>query len=167
MSAAIYSMAVQSVFEAASGAVPRAAYNAAYQNEAQRLSARNRRTSTERNIAAVKQDSILTNRQIELNQTQSEAMVKLAAAVSGVTGGSVQDVQYMTEVNKVNAQRASVRETDQVVESMKAEVQASQASLLGVQDDKVSGIGNVIGKLGQLGTTDWKEIGKDLDLFGG
>lgn len=167
MAAALYAMAVQSVFEVASGAAPRAAYNATYQNEAQRLSARNRRTGVERNIAAVKQDQILTNRQIELNQTQSEAMVQLAAAVSGVTGGSVQDVQYMTEVNKVNAQRASVRETDQVVEAMKAEVQASQANLLSIQDDKVSGLGNVLGKLGQLGATDWKEIGKDLDLFGG
>lgn len=167
MSEALYSMAVQSVFEAASGAAGRAAYGQAYQNEAQRLAGKNRKVGAERNIAAVKQDKILTNRQIELNQTQSEAMIKLAAAVSGVTGGSVQDVQYMTEVNKVNAQRASSRESDQVVEAMTAEVQAAHAGTLGIQDDKVSGLGNVLGKLGQLGAKDWKDAGKAVGLFGG
>lgn len=167
MAVAVYAMAVQSVFEAAAGTAADAAYGTAYQNAANRLAGRNRKVATERNIAAVKQDKILTNKQIELNQTQSEAMVKLAAAVSGVTGGSVQDVQYMTEVNKVNAQRSSTRESDQVVEAMKAEVQAAHAGTLGIQDDKISGIGNVLNKFGQIDTKDWKEFGKELDLFGG
>ena len=151
-----------------SNATTIAAYNAAYGKEAQRIALRARIGSAQRNLAAIQQDKILTNKQIQINNTQAQAMVKLSAAVAGVTGNSVDSVAYMNDVNKVNALRNSERQAEQQSDQFLSQIQGSFATALGIQDEKISYVGDFMNKAAtSFDMEDYQNMGKALKLFGG
>lgn len=81
-----------------------------------------------KNIAAIRQDQVTNNRLIEERQQQAESASKVSAAAAGVEGGSVQDVEYMTEASAGLAIAAVEQETDN-------EIEAEQATIFGAAYD--------------------------------
>lgn len=151
-----------------SNAKTRAAYNEAYGAQAARIASRAKIRSAQRNLAAVQQDKILTNREIQVRNTQAQAMVKLSAAVAGVTGNSVDDVAHMNEVNQQRALSNNERQAEQLSDQFLNQIQSATAQSLGIQDRKISYGGDLISSLSNsLSKEDFQGMGKSLGLFGG
>lgn len=150
-----------------SNAKTRAAYNEAYSKQAQRIAGRNRAHAAQRNLAAIQQDKILTNNQIQIQNTHQQAMTKLSAAVAGVTGSSVDNVKQQVNTNTVFAMQSNERKAEQMSDQFLAEVQGSTASTLGIQDTKVSTIGELMQVAGNISLDDYKAMGQKLGMFGG
>lgn len=169
----LYSMVIQegmSSLEIAvtgSNAATRAAYDGAYSNQARRIAGRNRAYAAQRNLATIQQDKILTNNQIQIQNTHQQAMTKLSAAVAGVTGSSVDNVKQQVNTNTVFAKQANERKAEQLSDQFLAEIQGSTASTLGIQDKKISNIGEVMKVMGNISLDDYKTMGQELGLFGG
>lgn len=169
----LYSMAIQegmSSLEIAisgSNAKTREAYNAAYSNQARRIAGRNRIGAAQRNLAAIQQDKILTNNQIQIQNTHQQAMTKLSAAVAGVTGSSVDNVKQQVNTNTVFAMQSNERKAEQMSDQFLAEIQGSTASTLGIQDKKISDIGELMTVAGNISLDDYKGLGQKLGMFGG
>lgn len=150
-----------------SNAKTHAAYNEAYSKQAQRIAGRNRQHAAQRNLAAIQQDKILTNNQIQIQNTHQQAMTKLSAAVAGVTGSSVDNVKQQVNTNTVFAMQSNERKAEQMSDQFLAEIQGSTASTLGIQDTKVSSIGELMKVAGNVSLDDYKAIGQQLGMFGG
>lgn len=151
-----------------SNAKTRAAYDAAYANEASRIQLRARQRAAQRNLAAVQQDKILTNKAIQVQNTQAQAMAKLSAAVAGVTGNSVDDVSQQIDVRTIGQISQNEKQAKQMSDQFLAQVQGSYAQLLGVQDKKINVLADTIGAVvGNLTLDDTRGMASNLGLWGG
>lgn len=169
----VYAMAMQEGISAlehmvsGSNAKTRAAYNAAYANESARIAGRNRIHAAQRNLAAIRQDKILTNKSIQLQNTQAQAMTKLSAAVAGVTGNSVEDVSQQHDTNTAFAMANNARQAEQLSEQFLATISGTRMQLGAIQDNKITVAGDMMdltGRFIQAANSDGKNI---LKMFGG
>jgi hypothetical protein len=137
-----YAAAITGVADLMTGASADAAYDIAYGQYysafAGMHNAANQRSAAEANIAAIKQDRINTNVVIAMKQDQAEAQAKVAAAVSGVEGQSVNDVIYQTEVNSSVAQSNNRKNAEQQIENQLASIYQSTSTMLALDGTYVS-----------------------------
>lgn len=136
-----YNAAMLASVDAMTGASADAAYEAAYGKYYTAASgmrnAANKRSAAEANIAAITQDRINTNRTIAMHQDQAEAQAKVAAAVSGVEGQSVEAAIYQTEINSSVAQANNRKNMEQQIEEQLASVYSSTSTMLAVDNPDV------------------------------
>jgi hypothetical protein len=129
-----YAQAMLGVVDLMTGWSADAAYDAAYgpyyQQAMGKHNAARAKVAAEANISAITQDRINTDRVIAMHQDQAEAQAKVAAAVSGTSGGSVDSVIYQTEVNSALATANNRQRAEQQVENQLAQVYQSQSTLL-------------------------------------
>lgn len=160
-----YSAAILGVADLMTGASADAAYEAAYgqyyKAAAGMKDAANRRSIAEANIAAVKQDRINTNLAVSINQDHAEAQAKVAAAVGGTEGQSVQSAIYQTEVNSSVAQANNRKTMEQQVDAQLADVYASTSAMLAVDNPQIEKISMGMA-LAEAGTTLVTEMGPQL-----
>ena len=109
------------------------AYNRTSQLFAQRQQALNAKDAAQQNIAAIEQDRVTSSMQVQMQQDQQEAQVKVAAALAGTEGGSVEMLQRQTEINKAFALSQVNRNADQQIEQYAAEIYASDYALRNTQ----------------------------------
>lgn len=125
---------IDGYFQSKEGA--RNAYNKAYADAQRRTNVQNAKIQAERNISKIKQDSVLSNVQIQLQQRQAEADIISSAATAGVKGGSVDNVIYGTESSAAMARSRVNAEADQAIDYQKAAVSSQQATLLALESPK-------------------------------
>jgi len=114
------------------------AYNNAYSQAVQRYNAREALHDAELNIAAIEQDKVTSNTNIQIQQSQAEAQAKVNAAVAGVTGQSVDDSIYNTKANAAFARRAVEDKSTQALQSESASVFTNASDARAVQDTEYS-----------------------------
>lgn len=135
----IYAQAVVSGITALAGTeadqVYASTYNQVRATETKKANIRSAMQAAQYNIAAVQQDKILSNIEVQINQDNAEAAAKVAAATAGVEGGSVDDVMYETEKNEAFAINRANRQADMETESYLAQISGSMSSLLSINED--------------------------------
>jgi hypothetical protein len=139
-----------------------AAYNAAYGNLANKLSAARARSAGERNIAAVNQDKVLSNTKIRQQQDEAEAAARVSAALSGASGASVNATIGQTETNESMALAASKKARDQQIEHLKAGVFDATTVLNSKHRQQKSSVLGNLAKLGASVDYDDLQIGEAL-----
>lgn len=173
-SGAAYGQAIMGVINVLSNTAGKAAYEAAYgkfyQAAAGRLNAADARVAAEANIAAIVQDKINTNTIINIHQSQAEAQAKLAAAVGGVDGQSVNQVIHQTEVNSSLAKANNRRQVEQQLEQQLANVYQATSTASSLSEPLVTkpsiGLGFLEDVSGLI-KTDGKNLVEGFDrLFG-
>lgn len=133
-----------------SNAATKAAYNESYQKTAQKFNLAQAKHTSQLNISATKQDKILTDTTIQMQQDQAQALAKVSAAASGVEGGSVDDIIYDTEKNEALALASNAKQSEANIEQHLASIYSNQSSLLAVQDDEISMMGNLVESFGSF-----------------
>lgn len=137
-----YAQAFLGVADMLTGASKDAAYEAAYGKFytafAGMHNAANAKVAAEANISAIRQDKINTDTVISIQQDRAEAQAKVAAAVGGVSGSSVDAVIHQTEVNSSLAKSNNRKHTEQQIENQLAQVYQSQSALLSLDNAEVS-----------------------------
>jgi hypothetical protein len=121
----------------------KAAYNAAYQVAAQRSAIQEAKHTAALNISAVKQDKVLSDASIQLNQDQAAAMALVQAAAAGVEGGSVEDTIYETERTEAMALAANRKKAEQQEEQYLATIGSQTSALLTIEDPEYSSLGSM------------------------
>ena len=111
-------------------ATSRAVYNEAYATASRRLNFQRQKSASEKNIAAVRQDLVLSNMTIQMRQREAKAFAKVQAAVSGVEGGSYESVLYQTEANEAFAASVASRQAEQGIDQLLANISTAQAGML-------------------------------------
>lgn len=139
-----------------SNAGTKAAFNAAYAAQSSRLAAAARKNAAEKNIAAIKQDKILTNLAIQNRQDEAEAFARVNAAAAGIQGQSVKDVIYETEKNESFAIASNRKRSEQLVENELAKINNAQAALLSVEAVDISTTGELMRAFSSLELKDFK-----------
>lgn len=129
--------ALQVAFTGAN-AQTRAAFTAQYQAETAKRNAMEMKSAAQKNIGAVRQDKILSNLSIRLEQGQAEALVKMNAAAAGVEGQSVADARYETVKNAAFATSKVDRLSRQQIEEQLSKIGSAQSALLSVEEPKIS-----------------------------
>lgn len=139
----LYAQAMVGVIDLMTGAGRDAAYEAAFgkfYNSYQGMhNAARQRVAAEANIAAVQQDRINTDTVIAMKQDQAQAAAKVAAAVSGVEGQSVDATIYQTEVNSSVAKANNTAYAEQQIENQLANIYQSQSTLLALDNTQTGG----------------------------
>lgn len=159
----IYSLMMQQGMSSAQlaltgeNAMTKAAYNMAYSKTAQRLNAADARIAAEKNIAAIKQDKILSNSLIRMQQDAAEAHAKVNAAVAGVEGQSVNDVIQMTQTNEQRKLEQVQRAGEQSIEDQLSKAMNAQSTLLSVEDNDVSVTGELFQAFSNISNEDIKK----------
>lgn len=143
-----------------------AEYATAYNNAAKRFRMASAKSAAEKNISAVRQDKILTNTKIQLQASQAEALQRVQNAAGDREGQSADTV--IGEVHKTAAQMAQANEKSsrQQEESLLAQINESQTSLLSVRDPKNSFASGMIEAFSSLEFSDLK-LTKDLGAMMG
>lgn len=131
-----------------------ATFNQVYANEAKRYKATQQEIAAISKIAALNQDKILTDTQIELNREKTAAEIKVMAAAYGTEGSAI---DYQIEQNNRatgNAKLSNEKATRSAIEQQKAVVNDARLGLLSVKDPEAN-----FGKelLGNLMSVDWTE----------
>lgn len=159
----IYGQAVQSGFKfgalmlGAESEEAIAAYNNEFQSMSSKLAASRVRTNAERNISAVNQDKILSNVQVGMQQDQAEASVRVQAAASGSTGGSVSDAINQTESNKSYQISANNRKAEQSKETLRTEIfNASMTVQNKIRTPKSTIVGDLMNAFSSVDQNDFK-----------
>lgn len=124
------------------------AYDSEYTRAMNQEAGKEALAKAQANIAAVKQDKILTDINIQMSQDAAEAQATAAAAAAGVEGGSVEAVKLDTEINEVMAKQANARAEEQGVEDALSAI--GQASATIISNDEVAKPGQITG-----GGVDW------------
>ena len=140
------------------------AYNETYSAVAKRHAAGRAKVAAEANISSIRQDKILTDTTIQMRQDEAEAVTRVAAAVSGSTGGSVDQVIYETHKNESQRLAENRRSAEQAIEGEKAKIHSSQSALLSVSDPgypEVSYVGDLMSAFSSFELGDL-EIGEAL-----
>jgi len=127
-------------------------FNAAYNVAVGRFNAQDAKHAAELNLAAIKQDTILSNTKIQLQQNQAEAAALVSAAAAGVVGGSVDDVIYETERTAAFAVNANVQASDNRAESQLASIGSNTSSLLTMEDNDNNLFGDILEFGGGVGS---------------
>ena len=161
MSAMLYAQAIQSgmstlnLMAGGDNAGTIAAYNEQYNAQYKKYTALDAKNTAESNIAAINQDKILSNLNIQMNQQQAEAAAQVSAAVAGVEGSSVDAGMYQIGANASMATQAVKAEADQLTEEQLANVNSAQTDYNSVpkinatspMEGALAGFGNVVGNL--------------------
>jgi len=131
-----------------------ATFNQVYANEAKREQNKQREIVAISKIAALNQDKILTDAQIEQNREKTAEEIKVMAAAYGTVGSGI---DYIIEKNNRatgNAKLSNEKSTRAAVEQQKGEINAARLGYLSVRDPKAS-----FGKefLGGMMKVDWTE----------
>lgn len=140
--AGMYAQSIMGVVDLLVGVSADAAYDAAYgpyyQQAIGKHNAARAKVAAEANIAAITQDRINTDRVIAMQQDQAEARAKVAAAVSGTSGGSVDAVIHQTEVNSALATANNRKRAEQQIENQLAQVYQTQSTMLALNNTRDS-----------------------------
>jgi hypothetical protein len=83
------------------------AYNQEYARVASQMAAQSAMGAAQKNVAKVKQNVILSNSKIQMQQDQAEAQIKVSAAQAGAAGSSVESAKYSTRANESYAMGAA------------------------------------------------------------
>lgn len=165
---AMYAMAVQSGIQFASGlagvesAETVARYNSEFQSYSSKLAASRVRTNAGRNINAVNQDKILSNVLVAQRQAEAEAAIRVQAAASGVSGGSVEAALYQTEANASFAVAGNKRKAEQSKETLRTEVyNATMTMQNNIRHSEPSIVGNLLNAASKIDVNDLR-IGEAL-----
>lgn len=156
----IYAQAVMSGINALAGTeadrVYASTYNQVRATEAKKANIRSAMQAAQYNIAAVKQDKVLSNIEVQINQDNAEAAAKVAAATAGVEGGSVDDVMYETEKNEAFAINRANRQADIATEGYLAQITGNMSSLLSINEDlpKISYVDDLLGAFSSFEVND-------------
>lgn len=157
-------------------AMSKQAYSAEYSRVANMEAGKEALAKAQANIAAVKQDKILTDINIQMNQDAAEAQALVSAAAAGVEGGSVEAVALDTEINEVMAKQANAKAEEQGVQNALSAIGSASATML--SNDEVAQVGQVTGGgvdwagslagvAGSLSNDQYKDLGNSfMDLFG-
>lgn len=148
----LYAAAISSAVGAVTGEGKADAYNAQYAATAARFNAASRKNTAERNISSLNQNKMLIMKNIDLKQEQSEAAARVAAAVSGAKGSSVDGAIDDTHVSAAHQKNNTERSFGNGIEQQLASIYEAQNAMLTVRDPKISTTAQVIGALGQV---DW------------
>lgn len=161
-----YAQAIIGTVDALTGASVDAAYEAAYgkfYTQYQRMhNAANAKVAAEANINAIRQDKVNTDTFIRQQQDKVEAEIRVAAAVSGATGGSVEDTINQTEIASSFAIRNNAKKLDQQVENQLSNIHTAQSTLL--QLDSTSPVADInplletAKSLSTISSSQWGEI---------
>lgn len=133
----MYMAAAQMGVDALTGAKADAVGAAVYQKEMALYNATQTKDIHQRNIASIKQDKILSDTQIQLNQDQAEAQAKVMAAAEGVEGGSVDAVLYETEKNAAYRMAENANAAEAAIEAEAAAVGGASLNMAGIQRTKI------------------------------
>ena len=176
----VYAMAVMTgvnaIYEATSETdKTRHAYNQAYaevyekqmmiQNVKQQ--ARDGTNASLSQLSAVKQDKVLSNIEIKQRQDEAEANAKVLAATAGVSGRSVDDVQYNIERNEAVAiarnEQMFEQEEDAILNNIKEykrqEIMADVRFKPNLRKQHGMSLGaSFLNTLGKLETSDWDKM---------
>jgi hypothetical protein len=169
----LYMQAVQSGMSAAQlaltgdNAETKAAYNASYAATQQRLNMANAKVNAESQIAGAKQDKVLAVTDIKMKQAHAEANAKVAAAVAGVEGGSVDDVVYETEKNEAHRIADANKREDQEIESLLGKVYSAQSGLLHVNEPEISYAGELLQAFSSFELEDFQRSETLSTMFSG
>lgn len=134
MSAMLYAQAIQSgmstmnLLAGGDNAGTIAAYNEAYGAQYKKYVALDAKNTAESNIAAINQDKILSNVQIQMKQAQAEAAAQVSAAVAGVEGSSVDAGMYQIGANASMAVAQVEAKAEQLTEQQLAQVNSAQVN---------------------------------------
>jgi hypothetical protein len=161
----IYAQAIIGVADALTGASANAAFDAAYGKyysaEMNKSNAARAKVTAEANINAIKQQKIHTDALIEMRQNEAEAEAKVMAAVSGTTGGSVDDVIHQTHVSSSLAKQNVKQNVEQQIENQLSKVYTQQTAMLAednVDIDRIDPTANLIRDLSSF-------TGEEFDSF--
>tara|TARA_R110002096_G_scaffold110795_6_gene241984 strand:+ start:7969 stop:8541 length:573 start_codon:yes stop_codon:yes gene_type:complete len=139
-----YAAAITGVANMMLGTAADAAYEAAYGQYYTAYTgmhnAANQKVAAEANIAAIRQEKIHTDVVISRNQDQAEARAKVAAAVSGTEGQSVNAAIYQTESNSSVARANNRKNMEQQIENQLAAVYQSQSTQLALDNPQINSI---------------------------
>lgn len=158
----IYATAITSGISALAGTaadqVYASTYNQVRATETKKANIRSAMQAAQYNIAAVRQDKVLTNIEVQINQDKAEAAAKVAAATAGVEGGSVDDVMYETEKNEAFAINRANRKAAIDTEGYLSQITSGMSSLLAINEDlpKISYIDDLLGAASNFEMGDMK-----------
>lgn len=168
-----YASAVQngvqtlSLMTGGSTAATRAAYDNAYKAESTRLAAGAAMSAAQRNIAAVNQNKILSNVQLQQKQDQADAMVKVSAAAAGVEGTNVDNASYTTRANEAFAVSRANQVAEAQIEQYAAQAHSASMTMTSVQDQEIDYFGNLINDMAStVGAGDLQNAGTWWDAGG-
>jgi hypothetical protein len=132
-----------------------AAYNEAYNAQAQKYATLDAKTTAESNISAINQDKILSNIDIQMSQQEAEASAQVSAAVAGVSGSSVDAGMYQIGANASMQVAQAEAKADQLTEQQLASVNSAQTNYNSIQDPHsasafeagIAGVGQAVGSM--------------------
>lgn len=133
------------------------AFNDAYNQQYKKYHALDAKNTAESNIAAINQDKILSNVNIQMNQQHAEAAAQVSAAVAGVSGSSVDQGMYEIGANASRQKQSVEAQADQLTEQQLALVNSGQVNYNSVPkindtstiESMVGGIGKALGSLSE------------------
>ena len=114
----------------------RSAFNAEYANTMRRINLQNQQAKAARNINAIRQDTILSNLELQLRQKQAQSQVMVSAAAAGVEGGSVDDVIYSTQSNEAMAKQRVSADAEQRIAQESAQAGSAQSAMMAIEPMK-------------------------------
>lgn len=138
------------------------AFQQEYALQSRRFAQLNRKQTSIRNIAAIKQDKILTDKTIQIRQSQAEAMARVSAAAAGVSGGSVNDVIQMTHVNETQAMKMNERQAAQGIEQEKANVHSAFLGAKAEQSQRHSFVADMFRSFGGVSGDELRAHGGEM-----
>jgi hypothetical protein len=148
-------------------AATRAAYDKAYSDASNKYAALDAMSTAQKNISVVKQNQILSHVQLQKQQDQAEAAIKVSAAVAGAEGASVNSTVHQTQVNQAFASGVVEAKGDAAIDQYLAQVHSSKMQVLSIQDQEfdyfAAGLNGLIGGFNQ-GTAENKT--QNLKNFG-
>jgi hypothetical protein len=173
-SSAGYAQALIGAADMMTGASAKAAYEAAYgkfyASYQGMHNAANQKVAAEANIAAVTQDRINTDRVIAMQQDRAEAQAKVAAAVTGTEGQSLDNSIYQTELNSSLAKQNNRQSAKQQIEQQLSSIYQSQSTMLAMDNVSVQGgsiASSIVNNLAPMIATQGDEFVEGFDnLFG-
>jgi hypothetical protein len=137
----------------------RSAFNTEYANTMRKINLRSQQAKAARNINAIRQDTILSNLELQLRQKQAQAQVMVSAAAAGVEGGSVDDVIYSTQSNEAMAKQRISADAEQRIAQESAQAGSAQSAMMAIEPMKNNNyLGMAIGAVAN-------EFGKEDSLL--
>lgn len=115
----------------------RALYDAQIARSTKRRAAARRRVAGERNISAIRQSVIMSNANIRQQQAEKAAASKVAAAVAGVRGDSVDATEYEHFLKATMSLEAVARQGENAIEGYLAGVYEGMSTMMTTTDVEV------------------------------
>lgn len=104
-------------------------YKAKMQRAAEASNAARQMYTSQRNVASLENQKVLSNLDIQANQRQAEAMARVSAALSGTEGSTVDQTVGQTETNEVLAKAAMEDQIEQSISEQLAVIETASGTL--------------------------------------